>query len=402
MAEQHRVATIGDVLNTRYTVVDVIGQGGQAVVFAATDPNNNTVVVKQLLSDPSDKDHALQVARFERVAGIRIPHPQVVNPIDSFRDLGYFQVFDRIDGKELGQLSTPIPWKEAIRLVRSIAGTLVSIHQHGVVHRDLKPSNILVDQAGTPHLIDFGIARVAGTDTLTPTNAVVGSLMHVAPEQLRGCGVDGRADLCSLGLILFELLTGHPPRAGGDDALKQQAMHETPPPPSSLVTGIPSGLDEIVARLCALDPDDRYPDARAVLDAIDHLSNGAAPSGTRCLACGARAAHSQTECGGCQRLFPRDHFRLERTKPRGGTRQYLIPEGSFVVGREQFAPEDLLVSRKQFAIGSGRSLAIRDAHARNPTRIDGVVPSTTTPARCGQRIACANHEFVITRHSPTH
>lgn len=401
MPEPHRLIAMGEQLHGRYTIEDAIGEGGQACVFKAHDSITcTTVIIKQLRADPASVDYAAQVARFQRAASIHVPHSLVVNPIDSFEERGRFIVYPWIDGRELGQLPLPMPREEVVAIGRSLCETLDAVHRAGVIHRDLKPQNIIVDAQGKPHLIDFGIAKISGVETLTPAGSAVGTPMHIAPEQLRGEPVDGRTDLCALGHVLYLLLTGHSARGGDEDSIKQQALRETPPPPSVLEPGIPPELDTIIVRLCAIRPEDRFPNARSVLDAFDRFI-GSAGQITRCLACGARVGETDHKCRGCSRAFGSDRRLLVRQPSAGETGAFVIPQGRYVVGRDQIAPDDPRVSRVQCAIGHGSDLVIRDADAKNPTTLDGVVVTRTTLARDGQRLSCAGHTFVIRCSTPS-
>ncbi len=397
MPDPHRHIMIGEQLNQRYTIEDAIGNGGQADVFKATDSaNGGIVVIKQLRVDPSAADWPTQAARFRRTASIHVPHPCVVNPIDLFEDKGLFAVYPWIDGRELGQLPTPMPWKGAVTICRALAGTIGSVHRAGIIHRDIKPANIIIDTTGTPHLIDFGVARIQGIDTLTPEGSAVGTPMYVAPEQLRGEPVDERTDVCSLGHVLYQLLTGQPSRGGNEDSIKQQALRETPPDPSVFHPEIPPALDAIVARMCALRPEDRYHNMTAVIDALDDIHEGMADR-KRCLACGSRVRDGDDVCTGCRRAFGVDRYLLVHDRPSGDTASFLIPRGRYVIGRDQIAPGDPRVSRVQCAVGHGSDLVLRDADAKNPTTLDGTVVSSTTVARDGQRLALAGHVFRIER-----
>jgi serine/threonine protein kinase len=413
MTKTHRIANIGDTLNGRYVIDDVIGSGGQGIIFKAYEISANTpVAIKQLISDEQSPQHASAVARFKRTSKIHIPHPQAINAIDFFEQDGLYAVYPWIEGHDLSQSSLPVDPREAVRIIRDLAGLLHSVHEQGIIHRDIKLSNIIMDGAGMPHLCDFGISRIAGVDTLTPENTVIGSLHTIPPEQLRYAHVDERADVAALGMVFSQLLTDKPPRSGmNDDDLKHQALHEIPVPPSTTVPGLPVQLDAICRTMYAPDPDDRYQTAREVIDALDAFTTDSVSGNLmRCLACGARLEHAWQSkasprpymrpytCPGCDRMFPSHKVQLRCSGQMTETKGYLIPEGQYVVGRDQIAPDDLQISRMQFALSCSSEhppgIAIRNA-GKNPTTIDGVIPSSTTTAHDGQRISMPGRDFVL-------
>jgi len=206
----------------RYRDLTLLGAGGMGAVYRAYDPSlDRTVALKLVLVQPGHSGHNPDyLIRFEREAKAiaRLSHPHIVQVYDFGRDEAdnpYF-VMELVKGKALSTVSKergPLPPAEALELIRQAAIGLQAAHDVGIVHRDVKPHNMLVDERGQVKLVDFGVARVAGgvSEGMTATNEALGTLHYMAPEVLSGKSVDARADVYSLGLVLYHLLTGHPP-----------------------------------------------------------------------------------------------------------------------------------------------------------------------------------------------
>ena len=280
----------------QYRVTGVLGNGGMGVVYAARHTLlDRPAAVKVLLPKLSD-DQAI-VTRFfnEARAATAIRHPGIVEVYDFgwTPEGAAFIVMEHLQGETLRarRKRRPMPWGFALAITRQIAGALSAAHATGIVHRDLKPDNIfLVPDPEVPggeriKLLDFGIAKLAGTLTdqsMTRTGAVMGTPAYMAPEQCRGVVVDWRADLYSLGCILFELLAGQPPFVGeGGGEVLAAHIHVPPPALGSLTRGLPSGVEDLVQRLLAKAPHDRVQTADAVIQYID--AAGSSRGGQRAL-----------------------------------------------------------------------------------------------------------------------
>jgi serine/threonine protein kinase/class 3 adenylate cyclase len=279
-----------DELVGNYRVIDLIGQGGMGAVYRAVHPEiGRTVAIKLLRADLATSEEA--TARFfdEARAVNAIRHEGIVDIFDLGRrpDGSTYYVMEHLTGEDLAQLlkrEGSLRADEAVLIVRQVCAALAAAHRRGIVHRDLKPQNLFIVQRGADRrvkLLDFGIAKLVhdlSDRPTTSTGVVLGTIPYMSPEQARGEAVDPRADIYSLGCILFELLTGRVPFAASNPlaVLARLAMEE-PAPPSwrSHRFGIPATLDDVVLRALAKDRDARYSDIEeleAALAALDLAS----------------------------------------------------------------------------------------------------------------------------------
>ena len=266
-------STPGDVLSRRYRLVAPIAHGGMAEVWEADDEVlGRRVAVKILLRHLARDDVLLERFRREAVAAARLMHPGIVATFDTGSEQGSaYIVMEYVAGKNLreilderGRLTVP----ESVTVTRQVAAALGYAHAAGVVHRDIKPANILLvvddHDAIEVKVTDFGIAKAgyaSGAD-LTRTGIVLGTPKYVSPEQIRGEQPDGRADLYSLGVVLYEMLVGAPPFSGSNDVATAMAhLKEKIPKPSSTVRSIPGPLDRLVVDMLAKRPERRVASA---------------------------------------------------------------------------------------------------------------------------------------------
>ncbi len=262
-----------EVLSGRYQLLDVLGRGGMGVVYRATDRVlNRTVAVKVLAIDRAQEPTF--IARFEREAraAAALSHRNIVAMYDSGLDGdARFIVMEFVSGPSLSQLVRqrgPLPAEDAVQIACQVAGALAAAHRAGIIHRDIKPANVMVDDAGTVKVLDFGIARAAGSTSLTQA-AILGSAPYIAPEVTRGQRADERSDIYSLGCLLYELLTGRPPFAGElPAAIMHQHNTATPRAPRELDPSIPAGLDALVTQMLAKRPGDRPQQATQLARAL--------------------------------------------------------------------------------------------------------------------------------------
>jgi eukaryotic-like serine/threonine-protein kinase len=263
----------GTMVDERYRLDRKIGSGGMADVWLAEDTELDRNVAIKILHDRFAQDSEF-VQRFQREAqsAAGLQHPNVVGIFDrgSFRD-SYFIAMEYVDGPSLKDLvKGGMGIKDAIDFTRQILNAARFAHRKGIIHRDLKPQNVLIDDEGRARVADFGIARGGENSDITATGSVMGTAQYLSPEQAQGKPTTPRSDIYSIGVILYEALTGRVPFEGNSAvavALKQ--VSEQPRRPSAINPDIPPALDAVVMRALAKDPDARFKDADAFLKALD-------------------------------------------------------------------------------------------------------------------------------------
>jgi len=265
---------VGRVLGDRYRLIELLGEGGMATIYRAHDRQLDRDVAVKLLRTQYGRDAGF-IARFRQEAqsAASLNHPNVVNVYDYGTDeAGPFIVMELIDGENLAEILRErgfLPPLAAAGIAEQVAEGLSVAHERGIVHRDIKPSNILLARDGRAKVVDFGIARALVEAQLTLPGTTLGSVHYFSPEQARGEPVTAASDIYSLGLVLFEMLTGR--RAWTGDtagAVALARLANPPPPPSSLQADVPPALDAIVARALALDPQDRFASAATTAAAL--------------------------------------------------------------------------------------------------------------------------------------
>jgi tetratricopeptide (TPR) repeat protein len=261
-----------------FTLGNALGQGGAGTLFRGRAADGTPVAIK-LLSKPAD-ERSLERFRREAQALQQLNHPGVVRFVAAGEDLGRpYVVTELVEGEDLEErLRTqgPLDLDAVVALGRGLAEALHHAHGRGVLHRDLKPANVILGVDGAPVLVDFGLARqqAVGPSELSVSGLFLGTPGFAAPEQAKGdpARVGPATDVYGLGAVLYAALTGVPP-AGGSTLLACLAatLQGSPPPPSEERPEVPAALDQVVLRCLAKDPADRYPSARAVLDALEDL-----------------------------------------------------------------------------------------------------------------------------------
>jgi eukaryotic-like serine/threonine-protein kinase len=248
----------------RYQLVRVLGQGGMAQVYQGTDQVLGRTIAVKILADRFAGDGSF-VERFRREAqsAAALNHPNVVSVFDTGSENGtHYIVMEYVEGTTLAEVirhEAPLPPKRAADIAHAVAQALGFAHRAGIVHRDVKPANIMLSPGDGVKVMDFGIARATASESLTQTATVLGTATYFSPEQAQGTGVDARSDIYSLGVVLYEMLAGHPP-FGGDSAVTIAYKHvqEEAVPPSRLNPEVPGALDAIVMRCLAKNPANRY------------------------------------------------------------------------------------------------------------------------------------------------
>lgn len=263
---------IGELLDNRYEIQSIIGEGGMSVVYKAFCHRLNRFVAIKVLRDELAEDEEFRRSFLaESHAIAMLSHPNIVAVYDvSSSDGVEYIVMELIEGITLKQYLEKrgaIGWKEAVHFAKQISKALSHAHQRGIVHRDIKPQNIMLLRDGTIKVADFGIAALE--DERQDGKEAVGSIHYTAPEQARGNDPDARSDLYSLGVVMYEMLTGQKPFMG--DSITEIAIkHLEPPVPISVLTPeVPEELENIVAKAMSVDIDERYQSADELYDAME-------------------------------------------------------------------------------------------------------------------------------------
>ncbi len=267
---------IGRLLDGRYEILEVIGTGGMAVVYKARCHRLNRLVAVKILKDELTQDEEFR-RRFhaESQAVAALSHQNIVSVYDvSTSDEADFIVMELIDGITLKQYMEKkgvLNWKETLHFGIQIAKALDHAHSRGIVHRDIKPHNVMVLKNGSVKVADFGIAQVM-TKSNTMTKEALGSVHYISPEQAKGGRVDSRSDLYSLGVVMYEMMTGRPPYDGDTPvAVAIQHINGNAAMPSTLNPNIPGGLEQIIMKAMDKEPVRRYSTATAMLYDMDEF-----------------------------------------------------------------------------------------------------------------------------------
>lgn len=254
----------------RYQIISELGQGAMGVVYKARDPLiDREVAIKTINLSLAQEEREEYEARFyqEAKAAGRLSHPNIVTIYDVGRtdDIAYIAM-EYLHGRELRDILNDeriLPIAQVIDIISQVALGLSYAHEHEIVHRDIKPSNVMVIRDGHVKITDFGIARMASAAVRTQTGMVLGSPKYMSPEQVMGKLTDQRSDIFSLGVMLYEMLTGQAPFMGENvNAIMYQTLNAAPAAPSTINVEVPEMLNFIVAKALAKDLDSRYQNAR--------------------------------------------------------------------------------------------------------------------------------------------
>ena len=268
------IGMIGRILANRYEILERVGSGGMAFVYRAKDLLlNRTVAVKVLSPHYVADEEFIRKFKREAQAAAGLSNPNIVGVYDVGQDGDtYYIIMEFLEGKTLKQLlneNGPLPFTAALQIVKQIAEALRAAHKHGVIHRDIKPHNIMISADGHVKVTDFGIARAVTSSTMTNTGAMVGSVHYISPEQARGGFVGEKSDIYSLGVVLYELVTGQLPFSGDSMfSIALKHLQEPVPPPRKLDPTIPVEVERIILKAMNKDQAGRYHSADELLQDI--------------------------------------------------------------------------------------------------------------------------------------
>lgn len=279
---------VGTTLGNRYVIEELLGQGGMSAVYKASDPNLKRVVAVKVIHPHLSTDPDF-VKRFEEEAAAvaQLRHPGIIQVHDFNRDGDiYYMVLEFVPGetiqdhlKRLNDSGRKLSATKAMEYMASACDAVDYAHQRGMIHRDIKPANLMLNTLGQVILMDFGIAKIVGSQRHTATGAVVGTAMYMSPEQIKGEQPDRRTDIYSLGVTLYEMVSGRPPFEA-DSAMTLMMMHinDPVPNPKKLNPDVPDNLVAIINKALAKDPADRYQTAAQMAAALRNALAGPVPS----------------------------------------------------------------------------------------------------------------------------
>jgi eukaryotic-like serine/threonine-protein kinase len=273
-----------DILGDRYQLLEVLGAGGMARVYLARDGVlGRHVALKVLRERYADDEGFVERFRREAINAASLNHPSVVQIYDHGRseDGTYFMAMEYVPGGTLKERIAergPLDPPEAADIASRVADALAEAHRTEIVNRDIKPQNVLLSASGEAKVADFGIARAASASTITETNLVLGTAAYMSPEQVAGQRVGPPSDLYSLGVVLYEMLTGRLPHEADDPIATAMKRLERPPPhPRETNPAVPEGLDALTARLLAKNPLERYSGAAELAEDLRRIRDGLVP-----------------------------------------------------------------------------------------------------------------------------
>ena len=320
----------------RYRILSQLGRGGMGVVYLAEDPLlHRKVAIKMLdlsVDEGSQKEFLQDRLLRDARAAAALSHPNIVSIHDVLEEGGAaYVVMEYLAGESLAAYLKHDPLPEpafVVKVLRAMAAGLDYTHGCGIVHRDIKPANAMFDAVGTLKILDFGIARLSDASTATPTGMVIGTVQYMAPEQIKGEKLDGRADQFSLAAVAYQMMTGSTLFGYHTLAtLTYKIVNEMPPPMQTRNASLPATVDVVVAKALSKSPDGRFPSCSAFVDALDAaLSGGVYVHDKTSLA--TPAAYSAPTAGSCAagKTRPADRHRRRNYRSDWERRLSVDPE----------------------------------------------------------------------------
>ncbi|MDQ3792425.1 MAG: protein kinase, partial [Actinomycetota bacterium] len=332
-------------IDDRYEPGGLLGGGGMAEVYLAHDEIlARDVALKVLRGQYANDDGFVERFRREAKNAAALNHPNIVQVYDqgSTGDGTYYIAMEYVPGGTLAERikrEGPLDPREAAGIAARVAEALAVAHARGIVHRDIKPQNVLLTASGGAKVADFGIARAASAQTVTETSLILGTASYMSPEQVRGERVGPESDLYSLGVVLYEMLTGEPPYSA-DNPLATAMKHLEEPPrhPREANPAVPESLDALTVRLLAKSPEDRYASAAELAEDLGRVRDGLPPLAA---GLGAQTTERMSRDTGATRVAPVPPATRPRPRRRG-----LLPLAAVLAGL-------LLLGGLAWALSSG-------------------------------------------------
>ena len=267
----------GKVLGSRYELIEKIGSGGMATVYKAKDLVLKRYVAVKVLREEYTTDNEF-IKRFntEAESAASLTHPNIVSVYDVAKEGSfYYIVMELIKGKTLKEIIVEdgrMGWKWSVKIAKQIAQALETAHKNNIIHRDIKPHNIIITEDGTAKVTDFGIAKAVSNSTITAFGTTIGSVHYFSPEHARGGYTDAKSDLYSLGVVLYEMVTGKVPfDADTPVSVALKHMQEKPVEPIVLNPAIPQSLNNLIMKAMQKDPNQRYSSATEMIEDLDRI-----------------------------------------------------------------------------------------------------------------------------------